>query len=465
MAVVRARSAPPYGLITFIALWVITTGFAVLFYLNWVKADLELADKTKLYDKVAKQSEAGAIGKSIADQSKDSSLSYLAAANKQLSDLKIAIVGDPNAQTAAVLDAAQRAKRLGGANAQSLVATVNNLASARDTAQAQVETLTKSLNSINETISAEGANELASHTSMEAEMAKQADANAAADGAVDRGAEEATVDANDAAQKLINDATDKADEVHRADVIAMQGLNSQINKNLSIIAELNARIHLVGTSAHPYVGEPDGQIVRVNPGAGEAYINLNMPRDRMVAGMTFTVYDPRTGVRFGDDNEAMGMGSIEVIEPGEVNSLVRITRTTKGMAITEGDLIANQVYQANKGRQYHFVVFGDFDLDGDGIATAHERERLESLIVSWGGVIDKEITAQTDYLVLGARPKSPSISLDEPAATGSAASQRGKVQDAYDSIQGDAQRLSVPILNANRFLSMIGYYSTTIVRH
>jgi len=35
----------------------------------------------------------------------------------------------------------------------------------------------------------------------------------------------------------------------------------------------------------------------------------------------------------------------------------------------------------------------------------------------------------------------------------------------YDQIIKEGKELGIPVLNANRFLSLIGYYSTTIVRY
>ena len=97
-------------------------------------------------------------------------------------------------------------------------------------------------------------------------------------------------------------------------------------------------------------------------------------------------------------------------------------------------------------RKAQFVVYEDFDLDGDGIATAVERERLESMITRWGGIVVPEVNKETDYVVVGARPTTPAIALGNA----------GVGPDQYDNFIIEAKRLSIPVLNADRFLHMIG---------
>ena len=61
MAVVRSRSAPPYGLILFVALWVVSTVLAVLFYLKWGTAQQDAEAVTKRYAPVVRPNELTSI--------------------------------------------------------------------------------------------------------------------------------------------------------------------------------------------------------------------------------------------------------------------------------------------------------------------------------------------------------------------------------------------------------------------
>ena len=66
---------------------------------------------------------------------------------------------------------------------------------------------------------------------------------------------------------------------------------------------------------------------------------------------------------------------------------------------------------------------------------------------------------------MGQRPAAPTLPVGDATAPGGAGNQREQQQKQYDELVVEAKRLSIPVLNANRFLSMIGYYSTTVVRY
>ena len=179
--------------------------------------------------------------------------------------------------------------------------------------------------------------------------------------------------------------------------------------------------------------------------------------------MTFAVYDPLIGISL--DAEARGKkGDVEVVEVGENDSRARITRTEPNKQITPEDWVASLVY--NKNRKYHFYLFGDFlDLDGDGIATSAERERLVRLIESWGGAVDDTFTSQTDFLVLGAEPGGSALKSDaESDQTSDLVKQRTSQQKQYADLLVESHDWAVPVLNANRFLSLIGYYNPVIAK-
>ncbi len=272
-------------------------------------------------------------------------------------------------------------------------------------------------------------------------------------------------------QKAIEDAEknltafkDQAEAERRNNVLLIEQMKQQLADKDARIGVLNDEIEKLRPSNKTNVGrEPAGTVVRAPTGAGDVYISLGR-RDRITPGLTFTVYDPQTGVRFDTDEDAAGKGSLEVVDVGEAESLCRVTSTTKGQAIQGGDLIANPAYQHDKNRQFHFVVIGDFDLDGDGIASAAERERLIRLMKSWGGIIDDKLTTQTDFLVAGSRPSGATITTDDASTAGSPADERTKKQQTYDETIAEAKASTVPILNANRFLAMVGYNNSTVVR-
>ena len=207
---------------------------------------------------------------------------------------------------------------------------------------------------------------------------------------------------------------------------------------------------------------PDGTVLLVNNTTGDVYINLTT-KDALRPGVVFTCYDPRTGITLGTDASALGDGSIEVMAVTDTFTRCRIMRTTSNRAIRPGDLLYNTLYHNTRNRPPHFVLYGVFDLDGDGVPTAAERDRLATIIRAWGGVIDDTINAHTDYLVLGARPRSPALPVTaaEDAAGGIVAVRTGD-QKRYDELEDTAQQLAIPVLDLNRLLSLVGYYNDSI---
>jgi hypothetical protein len=465
MAVVRARSAPPYALIGFVGLWLVSTAIAVLFYVQWSKAEKELNDTTARVERVGNRAELTTYAPTLAP---DKTSTALGTAKTRLDTLTALVAGSPTTPfNDAVARAKSAVKAAGHADNESLTAVVQALAGDRDTKAKQLAELTGQMNNVNTQIR-QGSEQFGGRvaalqsdlddTRRKLEAALQdAQKNAASrDEAVSK------------AQQQISDATAKMEEERRGSTLEMQQLRNQIARDEQRIQELLVVIrNRTSGGDQNTVGEADGQIVSVNPADNECYINLarNIAGNRVQAGLTFTVFDPRSGVRFATEADAAGKGTIEIIQVGETSSLCRITHTTKGQAIQAGDLVANLVFNANRNRTFRFVVSGDFDLDGDGVATADERERLTRLITSWGGAIDNDVSTQTDYVVMGQRPAAPTLPVGDATAPGGAGNQREQQQKQYDELVVEAKRLSIPVLNANRFLSMIGYYSTTVVRY
>lgn len=432
MAVVRARSSPPYGLFAAVTFAVLATAGAVILYVMWSKAQddtaaaqKQLASATAEKDKLANDLN-GEHGVNNALANAQRSLAQLITDNKGKQE---------------ALDHYKQLDKDYDVRIQT----------AENSMRAQQKAFDDSLAKLRDDQTKAEADLAAARTALNALTAK--------------------------GQTDLTDASGKAEDQRRKLVLQLEDAQSQIAKLNSEIRDLRLRIKNEGRgSGDVAVGEADGKVIRVNGASGEVYINLGK-KDHISNGLPFTAYDPRLGVRFGTEDQAQGNGSLEVIEVGQDTSICRVTRNTPGRAIQAGDLIANIVYHNDLTRKFHFTVFGDFDLDGDGVATAAERDRLISLIQQWGGQVDDDVNAQTDYLVLGAVPKSPMI--DDTAATapadatapapgnvaGSVSDIRNKDQQRYDELKSAAVQLAIPVLNQNRFLAMVGYYNTTVVRY
>ena len=204
----------------------------------------------------------------------------------------------------------------------------------------------------------------------------------------------------------------------------------------------------------------DGQIVSVEDATDTVYINRGSG-DQILLGMTFEVFDPDQLIKLDDDQDQddfRGKATIEVFQVNDTSARARIVRKTPRTFIKPGDAVANLVYDPNK--TFKFYIYGDFDLDGDGETTSSERRRIEALVRDWGGDVVNELNYDVDFLVLGKRPELPAPlspnTLDiELINAHKRATER---YEKYTSLEGNAKRLSIPVLNQNRFYTLIGLY-------
>ena len=209
------------------------------------------------------------------------------------------------------------------------------------------------------------------------------------------------------------------------------------------------------------VQKPDGEIVRL-PGNNLAVINLGLG-DQVVQGMHFEVYDKYAGVpALGADGTRegempQGKASLEVVRIGPGFSECRIVRKQPGYNLVQGDLIVNLVY--DRSQKYNFVVYGDFDLDGDGRASAGDADVIRRLITQWGGNVVNDVNVNTDFVVMGVEPRVEGTPPADDAVAIAAHQRAVQALDRYLAVRTQAMQLNIPILNQNRFLNFVGYTS------
>ncbi|HVZ93837.1 MAG TPA: hypothetical protein VG797_04950 [Phycisphaerales bacterium] len=199
----------------------------------------------------------------------------------------------------------------------------------------------------------------------------------------------------------------------------------------------------------------DGRIVGVNVNARQVYVDLGK-RNRLVVGLTFEVYDAGASIREDEKGEyPPGKATIEVIRVDETTSLCRILRERKGNPILDGDVLANAVYDPRK--VYTFTVYGNFDLDGDGLTTPQETDQIKSLISSWGGKVADDINGETDFLVLGTKPiLPPQPRPDDPIELITRFVNLKQASQKYDDNFRTATQTGIPVLNQNRLFTLTG---------
>ena len=200
----------------------------------------------------------------------------------------------------------------------------------------------------------------------------------------------------------------------------------------------------------------DGKVVRVLEN-DEIFVDLGRD-DHIVLGMTFNVYGSTTELRpDASGNVSPGKATVEITNIDQTTSTARIIRSTPGRAVLQDDILVNPVYDPNK--KYAFFLFGQFDLDGENGPSDLETDIVRSRIDEWGGEVQDAFSGDVDFVVLGEAPIRP---IEPPSGASDViirqyVRQRRFYED-YQNYLRQAERLSIPVLNQNRLLSLIGYY-------
>lgn len=200
----------------------------------------------------------------------------------------------------------------------------------------------------------------------------------------------------------------------------------------------------------------DGEIVAINQAANTITISRGS-RDKVILGMSFSVYPDATAVRPSPQTGEYPRpkAKIEVISVGENTSTARVTDEVKGNPIVRGDVLANAVYDPAK--VYTFVVYGNFDTNGDGIPTAAEAGDIKGLVSAWGGKTVDDLAGNVDFLILGDRPLLPAPpGVNDTPEVVAAYMRLSEIAQRYDRLFDQATSTSVPVLNQNRFYTLTG---------
>jgi len=205
----------------------------------------------------------------------------------------------------------------------------------------------------------------------------------------------------------------------------------------------------------------DGNILDTPNAEGQVFINRGRV-DHVTLGMTFEVYDNESQLTVARDGTFnRGKASIQVIKVGETTSTAKVTRDSHGKPIVRNDVIANAVYDPKK--EFLFLVHGKFDLNGDGRPSAAETEQIKHLIRDWGGKIyeGEQMRGDLDFLVLGEQPNQPMSLRSNPSEAEVAIwVEQNQAYQTYNELLRDAMQASIPVLNQNRFLILIGHTNT-----
>ena len=263
-----------------------------------------------------------------------------------------------------------------------------------------------------------------------------------------------TIDANNGRVNTIRRERADSEASMQSRIGQLQEESLRLQGQLNQLRESQVSATLLPTDEYALV---DGRIIGADPAQNAVFIDLGR-NDRMVLGMSFEVYSNAAAIRPDEEGAyPPGKATIEVIRINEGSSVARIVRESRGNPLVEGDVLANAVYDPTK--VYHFVVYGNFDTDGDRTARPEEQTAIKGIISQWGGVVDEDLSGRTDFLVLGDRPiLPPQPPVNAPAAIITEFIRKSRVADEYDRLFDAAVRASIPILNQNRLFTLTGIH-------
>lgn len=242
----------------------------------------------------------------------------------------------------------------------------------------------------------------------------------------------------------------------------LEGQIDQLNQDNAVlrtrVGELSSVVDAIRIKPQSPAELVDGRILDVLGSDRQVFVDRGS-RHRIVPGMTFEVYrdansiapDPSTG------SYSRGKASLQVIKVDENTSTARIVRETAGSPVIRGDVVANAVYDPDFN--FKFLVFGKFDVDGDGRPTISEAEFVRQRVRDWGGSVIEgtELVGDLDFLVLGVQPPQPGPI--PPNATAAQIQARLDASDEYERYQQlfrTASEAQIPVLNWNRFEVLTG---------
>ena len=475
-----SRTALVTWSVVFAILFVTSSIFAIYFYADATKAHDSADLARKHYTEVIPESELNGEAVTQLREARQSAVEgspinaqmpLFTVAITQRDELAHAVAGAGVTNPSVAMDrtkAALKAAEAAGKEAQVTVPATDNLASALTTMANTVSARTKEINDLKAQLDQakkDNAAQAAQFEQQRQELDKnlaairQEQANAQAALATYQQSKNSDVSQIEAG--FANERKQAQDAINAANV-QIQELNRQLTGANTQIQTLQTKLgeNRINTQ-DPITRHPDGKIMRI-PAKDTVYINIGAA-ESVTPGLTFEVYDkiqgiPPVGDPTTEDHLPKGKASIEVVNVGNGSSECRITRQTLGSQISEGDLIANLVFDPTV--KYNFVVYGDFDMDRNGVATPQDADVIKRLITQWGAKLMDLVNVDTDFVVLGKEPILPTFTkeeLQDPFNAKKLADAQAAL-DAYQKVRDTARDLHIPILNQNRFLYLIGYY-------
>jgi hypothetical protein len=457
-----------YSLITFVGLFVIATVCAVIFYVKSEEYRTQLETLRTDTDRIATAAERAAMGRIVGKS--ESGKSYMAKMQSLLDTLYQAITGlEPSAEVpadvkvnTAIMQINNAIAALGsdanpalGAQGIALVNMIKDLKEKLEGNRTQVAQLGDALSALQDEFDMLQTqmqqrqnlflNELETSQSLIDQI--RAEYNALRE-QMDKATEEQIATYR---ERLENEQARL-----RARQLELQELEQKLQETESMLQEALAKLE--GIKPRPDVEvaayRPDAKIIRVD--LQNELVTLDIgTKDRVYPGLTFAIY--QSNVPIPEDGK--GKAEIEVFQVGQQVSVARIVTWDKRNPVVPDDLVVNLIWDPKMNNK--FVIVGDFDTTGDGRIDPKGVDHVKDLIERWGGIIQDDITIDTDFVIVGIEPTIPERPTADELDADPTAFQRyeNAMQRArkYNEMLTKAEKLRVPVFNYERFLYLIGY--------
>lgn len=206
----------------------------------------------------------------------------------------------------------------------------------------------------------------------------------------------------------------------------------------------------LGGGSLSVVRQADGTILMAVPGDEVVYIDLGA-EDRLIIGLQFSVYSSETGI----PRDGRAKARIEVVSIASKSAECKILSVGANELIVASDLVANPIFDAE--RTLTFLTIGRFDLDHDGEFDADGPAIVESMVNAWGGRTTDELTAMTDFVIVGSPPRQPRTARDSSPEQEQRVAREKRAWDQYVNTLASARNLSVPAMSQDVFMNFLGY--------
>jgi hypothetical protein len=256
--------------------------------------------------------------------------------------------------------------------------------------------------------------------------------------------------------QLWADKLEAAEEKQKQQNIEMVEITDKLEEATFQLDEALTKIESIKST-------PDNQVMAFKADAtvftadlqnGLVYLNVGS-KDHVYTGLTFSIFDRNAPI----PKDGKGKAEIEVFRVSQSSCVAKMLSTSKRDPVINNDIAVNMIWNSKTSNT--FMVIGEFDFDGNGLVDRIGKKKIEQMIKQWNGRLVKELTIDTDFIVVGKEPKEMDIptiqQIENDPEIEETYEKSIEKFDEYQVMLDKAKVLSVPVFNRQRFMQLTGY--------